>query len=336
MAVDLGDARSGFRHSEIVLFINEEVLSNGGCPDFYLTFCSRPWNEIEDKLLSIIADPQVPRAVKRACTWSALALSVRVAARQREQQAHRVRRLQEQVEERETAAWALASQLQRLRKERDMLVSQLRRMREDLQQTLDDREALRRQLLQAEKQSREVVPESRPQRLGYDVWPLNADERNKVLAEMRQRRKDADFQRESTQIPLTTGVLHVPGPQNPWAQVVHTPLPVPYPTPFPAAISYPAPPAPTVVTETDETAGPAFPPQMPTGMIYPSDMWPAVGSQEEIAPQPDQRNQGQEEVPVRPHFINSSGHSQSKEDPRKQQPQGQVPTLPKGKETFEY
>ncbi|KAF7474654.1 Hypothetical predicted protein [Marmota monax] len=50
MAVDFGDPRSGFRHSEVVVFINEEVLSNGGSPDFYLTFRSRPWNEVEDNL----------------------------------------------------------------------------------------------------------------------------------------------------------------------------------------------------------------------------------------------------------------------------------------------
>ncbi|XP_048653437.1 testis-expressed protein 13C-1-like, partial [Marmota marmota marmota] len=93
MAVDFGDPRSGFRHSEVVVFINEEVLSNGGSPDFYLTFRSRPWNEVEDNLQSVVADPQVPRAIKRACAWSALALGVRVVARQREQQARRVRRL---------------------------------------------------------------------------------------------------------------------------------------------------------------------------------------------------------------------------------------------------
>ncbi|KAF3812626.1 hypothetical protein GH733_019428 [Mirounga leonina] len=117
MAVDFGDHASGFRHTEVIRFINNEVLMNGGGPDFYVTFRSRPWNEVEDQLRTVVADPQVPRTTKRACAWSALALSVRVAARQREQQAHRVRRLQEQVEEREMATWALASELQRLRGE---------------------------------------------------------------------------------------------------------------------------------------------------------------------------------------------------------------------------
>lgn len=56
MAMDFRDPSSGFRHYEVVMFINEEVLSNGGCPDFYSTFRSRPWNEIEDELQSILAN----------------------------------------------------------------------------------------------------------------------------------------------------------------------------------------------------------------------------------------------------------------------------------------
>lgn len=130
MAVDLGDPRSCLRHSEVVVFINEEVLSNGGSPDFYLVFRSRPWNEVEDNLQSIVADPQVPRAIKRASAWSVLALGVlgvRVSTRQREQQLQPVWWLRGQVEECEGAVWALASELQRLGEERDDVVSQLRR-----------------------------------------------------------------------------------------------------------------------------------------------------------------------------------------------------------------
>uniref|UniRef100_A0A3Q2HZ45 Testis-expressed protein 13 A-D N-terminal domain-containing protein n=1 Tax=Equus caballus TaxID=9796 RepID=A0A3Q2HZ45_HORSE len=175
MAVDLGDHRSGFQHSEVVVFINEEVLSNGGGPDFYLTFCSRPWNEIENELRSILADPQVPFPLKRACAWSALALSVRVAARQREQQARRVRQLQEQVEERETVVWALASQLQQLRAEREKMVSQLRCARDDLRRVLEEREVLRGQLLQPKRLPQEVARRSRePTTSGTDEAPGTA------------------------------------------------------------------------------------------------------------------------------------------------------------------
>lgn len=107
MAVGFGDHASGFRHNEVIRFINNEVLINGGGPDFYVAFCSRSWNEVEDQLRVVVTDPQVPCTTKRACAWSALALSVRVGARQRERQAFRVQWLQEQVGEREAASGAL-------------------------------------------------------------------------------------------------------------------------------------------------------------------------------------------------------------------------------------
>uniref|UniRef100_A0A8C9PRU0 Testis-expressed protein 13 A-D N-terminal domain-containing protein n=1 Tax=Spermophilus dauricus TaxID=99837 RepID=A0A8C9PRU0_SPEDA len=151
MAVEFGDHASGFRHNEVVRFINSEVLMNGGGPEFYMAFRSRPWNEVEDQLRTVVVDPQVPRALKRACTWSALALGVRVVARQREQQGRRIRRLQDQVEEREAACWALASELQRLREERDDATTHLRFTQVALQQAIDEREVLRGRLLQAER-----------------------------------------------------------------------------------------------------------------------------------------------------------------------------------------
>nr|XP_044620086.1 testis-expressed protein 13D-like [Equus asinus] len=328
MAVDLGDHRSGFQHSEVVVFINEEVLSNGGGPDFYLTFCSRPWNEIENELRSILADPQVPFPIKRACAWSALALSVRVAARQREQQARRVRQLQEQVEERETVVWALASQLQQLRAEREKMVSQLRCARDDLRRVLEEREVLRGQLLQPKRLPQEVARRSRAPQLGIEVWPMTAEERNKVLAERSQRWHES--QREEAQMASTTGVLYVPEPPSPWAQVVQPSLPMPFPTPLP----YPPPPLPRVVSEAAAAAGTAFPPRMPNGGIYPPGMWPAAGFQEETALQWHQSSQGQKEGPVMPHFINPSVYSWSQGDPRNQQPQGQMPRPPKAPGTL--
>ena len=78
MAVDFGDHASGFRHIDVIKFINNEVLVNGGGPDFYVAFRSRPWSKIEDQLQTVVADPRVPHNIKRACAWSALALSVRV------------------------------------------------------------------------------------------------------------------------------------------------------------------------------------------------------------------------------------------------------------------
>lgn len=343
--MDFSDPRSGFRHSEVVMFINEEVLTNGGGPNFYLTFRSRPWNEIEDELQSILADLQVPRTVKRACVWSALALSVRVATRQREQQARRVRRLQEQVGERETAAWALASQLQRLREEREEMIKQLRSTRSDLQQALNEREVLRGQLLRAERQPLEAAPRSRSQQFAADVWPLTAEERNKLLIATSQRRQMVEAQREESQNAPAGGMLYMPGPPSPWAQVVQPPLPMPLPMPlplpFPLPFPYSRPPPPRVVSEAEAaaaaaattTAAAAFPPQMPVGGIYPSGVWPAA-SQEEVALPWDPRIQGQEEAPVRPHFISPSGYIWNQEDPMKPQPQELMPRPAKGKKAF--
>ncbi|XP_043315065.1 testis-expressed protein 13D-like isoform X1 [Cervus elaphus] len=324
MALDLGDPRSGFRHSDVVTFINQEVLRNGGGSDFYVSYRSRPWNEIEDELQSVLADTHVPRNLKRACAWSALALGVRVATRQREQQARRIQRLQEQVEERETAAWALASQLQRLREERKQMIMQLRRTRQDLQQALSEREALRGQLLQAERQSQAAVVSSRSPQLRADTWPLTTEERNKLLAATSQRRQ-LEAQREEAQ---NASAGSVQGAQDPWVQVVQPPAPMPCPMhmPCPMPFQFPLPPPRRVLPEAQLAAAPAtaYPaPQMPAGVMYAPAMWPVVVSQEEVAPPWDQRIEGQGEGP---HFGNPVGHFQ--DGPTNQQPQDQLPRTP--------
>ncbi|KAB0344136.1 hypothetical protein FD754_021062 [Muntiacus muntjak] len=313
MALDLGDPKSGFRHSDVVTFINQEVLRNGGGSDFYVSYRSRPWNEIEDELQSVLADMHVPRNLKRACAWSALALGVRVATRQREQQARLIQRLQEQVEERETAAWALASQLQRLREERKQMIMQLRHTRQDLQQALSEREALRGQLLQAERQSQAAVVSSQSPQLRADTWPLTAEERNKLLAATSQRRQ-LEAQREEAQSASAGGVQ---GAQDPWAQVVQPPAPMPCPMhmPCPMPFQFPLPPPPT-----------AYPvPQIPAGVMYAPAMWPVVVSQEEVAQPWDQRIEGQGEGP---HFGSPVEHFQ--DGPTNQEPQDQMPKTPDG------
>uniref|UniRef100_A0A8C8YDD8 Testis-expressed protein 13 A-D N-terminal domain-containing protein n=1 Tax=Prolemur simus TaxID=1328070 RepID=A0A8C8YDD8_PROSS len=155
MAVEFGDHASGFRHNEVIRFINNEVLMNRGSADFYVAFRSLPWSEVEDRLRAVVADPQVPRTLKRACAWSALALSVRAAARQEEQQAHRVRRLQEQVEELQFASWTMESELQRLRGQREDAATQLHFTRAALQQAVNECEMLRGRLLQAERSTKD-------------------------------------------------------------------------------------------------------------------------------------------------------------------------------------
>ncbi|XP_012518312.1 PREDICTED: testis-expressed sequence 13B protein-like [Propithecus coquereli] len=349
MAFDFGDRRSGFCHREVVTFINEEVLNNGGSPDFYLSFRSRPWNEIEDGLCAILTDPQVPRATKRACAWSALALSARVVARQPEQQARQARWLREQIEGHDDANRALASDLQRVRQERDEVVLQLRRARDDLQKVLYERDMLYWQLLQAERSAQ------------ADTLTQDEEQQSETLAAGSQGGQVALSLTGGAQIPSATDVHYQPGPPSPWVQVVQPPKPMPFPAPFPAPypVAFPyLPPSPlSVLSEGEAVAGVSVPPQLPIGYIYPpGPQSAAVASREEIdsqraqrsqsegegpvrppglAPPIDRRSQVQEDSAVRPRFRNLSEHSLDQGDSRKQQPLVQMAKLPKGKKDFE-
>ncbi|XP_052603628.1 testis-expressed protein 13C-1-like [Peromyscus californicus insignis] len=181
MAVDIGDPKSGFRHCNVVVFINEEVLRNGGGPSFYLTFRSRPWKDIEDGLKSVVADTRVPHTIKRACAWSALALGVRVAKRQREKQSQRVQQLHNQVEEHEAATWTLATDLQRLREERDEVVSELRSARDNLKQVLHECDMLHKRLIEFDL-SQQLLAESQDTEYpGTLPWPLIIKEHIEAL-----------------------------------------------------------------------------------------------------------------------------------------------------------
>ncbi|XP_044924216.1 testis-expressed protein 13D-like [Mustela putorius furo] len=274
MAVDFGDHASGFRHTEVIRFINNEVLLNGGGPDFYVAFRSRPWNEVEDRLRAVVADPQMPHAIKRACAWSALALSVRVGARQREQQECRVHWLQEQVEERETAAWALASELQRLCRERKEVAAQLRCAQAALQHVVDERNVLRGRLLRAEKSGRvdqppqEVTSESGAEQGGAAAWPGDMDEKSKMMATEAQAMHHLEARMaapasaaaapaSAAAAPAATAaapaaaaavpaaaaaapaaMLYVQALPSSWAQALQTSLPVQVPHPFPFSASF--------------------------------------------------------------------------------------------------
>ncbi|XP_021090381.2 testis-expressed protein 13C-1-like [Mesocricetus auratus] len=188
MAVDIADPKNGFRHCEVVVFINEEVIRNGGGPAFYLTFRSRPWKDIEDCLRYVIADTHVPRTIKRACAWSALALGVRVATRQREKQSRRVQHLNDQVEEHEAATWTLATDLQRLREERDEVVSELRSARDNLKQVIHECGMLHKRLIEFELSQKLLAESQDTEYPGTLPWHLTVKEHREAL--------DTDLQNE--------------------------------------------------------------------------------------------------------------------------------------------
>ena len=301
MAVDFGDQASGFRHTDVIRFINNEVLGNGGGPEFYVAFRSRPWNEVEDQLQIVVADPWVPRTIKRAYAWSALALSVRVGARQWEQQAHRIRRLQEQVGEREAASWALANELKHLREEREEAAVHLRGTQVALKQVIDERDRLRRRLLQLERSAQlapvahEMLPGPGAEQLGATAWPMNVPEHNKMVALGAQGMPHSE-----SQMAVPAPVVYVPGPQSSFTQAMQPlpPMPVPYPLPFPTGFPYVTPFPPSAVMEGGAVTAAAVPvavaPQMPPLGIYPPGQWAAVGAQKEMAPPYDQSFYAQE------------------------------------------
>lgn len=211
MAVDIDDPKSGFRHCEVVLFINEEVTRNGGGPGFYLTFRSRPWKDIEDGLKSVVVDTHVPRSIKRACAWSALALGVRVAVRQREKQLRRVQQLHDQVEEHEAATWTLATDLQRLREERDEVVSELRSAKDNLKQVILERNMLQRRLVEFEL-SQQLLAESQDADYpGIPPRPLNVKENREAL-DMGLQTGQCAVSPKKAQLASLTGMLRSSSP----------------------------------------------------------------------------------------------------------------------------
>ncbi|XP_030875731.1 testis-expressed protein 13D [Leptonychotes weddellii] len=329
MAVDFGDHASGFRHTEVIRFINNEVLMNGGGPDFYVTFRSRPWNEVEDQLRTVVVDPQVPRTTKRACAWSALALSVRAAARQREQQAHRVRRLQEQVEEREMATWALASELQRLRGDREEVATQLRFTQVALQQALLECDVLRGRLLHVDRSAqviplaREILPAPRAEQHGAIAGPLNAEQQRDVVAVGFPGRLYFE-----AQVRAPAAVLHMPGPPGPRAQAIQPPLPMPVPyslplqAPLPVGIPFLPPLPPPVVMDAEAAVVPL---QMLPLETYPPGPCAAVGFREEGAPPWDQRNYSQEGGPGIFRSTVPLGNIRNPSQEGLERPQGMVP-----------
>ncbi|CAO2622452.1 Testis-expressed protein 13C-1 [Lemmus lemmus] len=311
MAVQVGDHTSGFHHTEVIKFINNEVLMNGGGPEFYMSYRSRSWNEIEDHLHTILVDPKVSRSHKRACTWSALALSVRVGARQRENQAHRVERLQEQVGERETASWTLASELQRLREERDQAAAQLVSTQTALQQAMDEREILRGRLLQAERSALPDLPEHRMQQGSASMWSLEEEEKEALRSREAQNMPNLEGQ-----MPVPPVLSYSPELQGPWVQRVQPflQMPVPYSTTVPCPLVMESG-ATTAATATDV-------PQMAPEAIYPPGLWVSLGSQEATASACGQIFHSQNEYPENLQGVSDLGNSVSHCEEGPKRPQG--------------
>ncbi|XP_006894188.1 PREDICTED: testis-expressed sequence 13A protein-like [Elephantulus edwardii] len=179
MAINLKDTSSGFRHMVVVMFINEEVLKNGGRSDFYSACRSLHWPEVENRLQAILGDPRLPRSTKRVCAWSTLALGVRFAARQQAKQKHRIKKLESQVVKSE---WTLAMELQRMQKEQEELTVQFRHTLDDLQQSLEERQVILRRLFESGKSAQGVVRENQAKKQWTNRSPHESMEQGVMVA----------------------------------------------------------------------------------------------------------------------------------------------------------
>ncbi|KAF6090817.1 hypothetical protein HJG60_012199 [Phyllostomus discolor] len=115
MAVNFKDPACGFCCREVVDFINNKILQNGGTPSFYLRHLGESWGDTERKLRDILTDSGISGARKNAYAWSTLALAVRFAERQRKEDKVKVVKLQKQLEEQQLLNDALVGMVNRLR-----------------------------------------------------------------------------------------------------------------------------------------------------------------------------------------------------------------------------
>uniref|UniRef100_H2PWF7 Testis expressed 13B n=1 Tax=Pongo abelii TaxID=9601 RepID=H2PWF7_PONAB len=153
MALRPEDPSSGFRHGNVVAFINEKMARHTKGPEFYRENISLSWEEVEDKLRVILEDSEVPSEVKEACTWGSLALGVRFAHRQGQLQNRRVQWLQGFAKLHRSAALVLASNLTELKEQQEMECNeatfQLRLTETSLAEVQRERDMLRWKLFHA-------------------------------------------------------------------------------------------------------------------------------------------------------------------------------------------
>ncbi|XP_055474346.1 testis-expressed protein 13B [Psammomys obesus] len=147
------DSTSGFRHGNVLMFINEQMAKHRKGPEFYLENMSLSWEEVEDKLNVILENTKVPREAREACAWGSLALGVRFACRQGHLQGRRVQWLHDFASLHRSAAHALAAELKKLsyqhELERKEMAYQLQLAHTKLAEVERERDLMRRKLVYA-------------------------------------------------------------------------------------------------------------------------------------------------------------------------------------------
>lgn len=99
MLVNFNGPICGFYYREIVDFINNKIVQNGGISYFYIKHTCESWSDTGKKLWDILSTSAISGAKKNAYAWSTLALAVCFTKRQKQMDKIKVNKLQELFEE---------------------------------------------------------------------------------------------------------------------------------------------------------------------------------------------------------------------------------------------
>ncbi|XP_010984177.1 testis-expressed protein 13A-like [Camelus dromedarius] len=109
------------------------------------------WRDSEKKLRDILTNSAISEGIKEACAWSTLAVAVRFAERQKQEDRKKVKKLQEQLEEQKLFSNALVGMVSKLRctqeREREQAQSQLQQSLATLHGVEEERDLFRGELL---------------------------------------------------------------------------------------------------------------------------------------------------------------------------------------------
>ncbi|XP_004642689.1 testis-expressed protein 13A [Octodon degus] len=154
MALKPEDTRTGFRHGTVVDFINEKMSMHAKGPEFYLENLSMSWEEVEDKIKTILEDSEMSSDAQEACTWGSLVLGLRSALRRGHLQGRKVQWLHDFAKLHKSATHALALDVKQLKEqqevERKETAFQLQLAHAKLAQVQKERDLLRWKLMEAE------------------------------------------------------------------------------------------------------------------------------------------------------------------------------------------
>ncbi|XP_036031419.1 testis-expressed protein 13A [Onychomys torridus] len=201
MALNPEDLGSGFRHSKVSSFINEQMAKHDKGPDFYLENLSLSWEEVEDKLKVILEDREMPIEAREACAWGTLALAVRFAHRQGCLQGHGVQWLQDLSGMQKVSALSLPSDLRQLTHPQQMereVASQLQLAQAKLAEVQRERDLLRLKIIQAELRALPnavkpavPIPSAVVRRAGTGIqWSAAKEDLAELMAAATGRRED--------------------------------------------------------------------------------------------------------------------------------------------------